>query len=464
MLRLGRMLATLSAAVSMVLGIVAAAAEPGAAASAAPRLTLAATQAYAGSDSTLTATLAGADGQPLPGATVTFARRSDGTWRTIGTATTDAAGRATDTVTLAKDPADNRVRATYTDETGQKAAETAITAPLRKRVGVVRLGGPAKVVDERSARLTVTWRTWAGEPVAGVVHIERRYRGGVWRPVRTVRTYAKGTAAFTVRPRVDTWWRARASATWVAADVSPVHKLDNVPPGKPVWLPKKAPRPRRHLPAQPHAVGAGAHPVITRIPNGIWRQMVGVSWHSGCPVGRAGLRLLRINYWDYAGYRRRGELVAAAGAIRQMSAALAEMYRKGYPIRAMYRVDRFGYSKRSHGGNDYASMAADNTYAFNCRDVTGRPGVRSPHSYGRALDVNTWENPYRSAQGLVPDRWWQFHSHPRVAWRSSKHPVVRIMARHGLRWTYGLGDTQHFDAVVRGRPLVVPGCGSAACD
>ena len=49
-------------------------------------------------------------------------------------------------------------------------------------------------------------------------------------------------------------------------------------------------------------------------------------------------------------------------------------------------------------------MAAGNTSAFNCRDVTGRPGVRSPHSYGRSLDLNTWENPYRSAQRTRPQR------------------------------------------------------------
>jgi hypothetical protein len=31
------------------------------------------------------------------------------------------------------------------------------------------------------------------------------------------------------------------------------------------------------------------------------------------------------------------------------------------------------------------------------------------------------------------------------------------MARHGFRWTYGLGDTQHFDYVgSRARALVAP--------
>ena len=130
--------------------------------------------------------------------------------------------------------------------------------------------------------------------------------------------------------------------------------------------------------------------------------MTGRTWHRGCPVGRSGLRYLQINYWDYRGYRRRGELVANASAVGKMAGALAEMYRKKLPIRAMYRVDRFGWSSRVRGGDDYRSMAAGNTSAFNCRDVVGRPGVRSPHSYGRSLDLNTWENPYRSRRAPSP--------------------------------------------------------------
>ena len=225
-----------------------------------------------------------------------------------------------------------------------------------------------------------------------------------------------------------------------------MHAVDNLPPGRPVALPGRAPHPRVHVPTQPHAKGAGAHVVTTRIPGAVWRQMRGRTWHPGCPVGRASLRLVRINYWDFRGYRRRGELVANADAAGRIAGALAEMYDAGLPIRSIYREDRFGWSKRVHGADDFRSMAAGNTSVFNCREVVNRPGVRSPHAWGRALDLNTWENPYRSARGTVPNTWWQSHSHPRVAWRSSRHRVVQIMARHGLRWTYGLGDTQHFDA------------------
>ncbi len=296
------------------------------------------------------------------------------------------------------------------------------------------------------------WVTGNGQPVSGRVQLLRRTsRTGPWKLTRRLRTDGQGRAAVTMTPRVDTWWRAKAvPQAWVRGDRSRVHAVDNIPPGVPVKLPRRAPKPRVHLPDQPYAVGGGAHPVVTRIPNRVWSQMTGRTWHRGCPVGRAGLRYLRINYWDYAGYRRRGELVANADAVHQMAGALAQMYRKKLPIRAMYREDRFGWSSRLQGANDYRSMAAGNTSAFNCRQVVGNPGARSPHSYGRSLDLNTWENPYRSAQGTVPNTWWMGHSHSRVAWRSRSHPVVRVMAAHGLRWTYGTGDTQHFDASAGG--------------
>jgi hypothetical protein len=138
-------------------------------------------------------------------------------------------------------------------------------------------------------------------------------------------------------------------------------------------------------------------------------------------------------------------MLLSAAVVSRAAGALRDMYDGRYPIRRMYRVDRFGWSQKLHGANDYASMRADNTSGFNCRSVVNRPSVLSPHARGRAIDVNTWENPYRSATGLVPNSWWASHSHPLVAWRSASHPVVRIWRAHGFRWTYGTGDSQHVD-------------------
>lgn len=419
---------------------------PAAAAASSLTVEVAAPPARDGETTTATITVARA-GAPVAGAAVAVERAAGAGWTPLDPLTTDASGAATVGVVLARSAADNRLRITVTDPQDAAPAVVEAALGLERRTAALTLRGPDAVVDGRRVVLQVGWRDDAGRPVVGPVRLERRAAGGDWRRVATLRTDASGAASVRLRPRVDTRYRARTERTdWLQAARSAVLLVDNLPPGRPVVLPASAPTPRITLPPQPRGVGSGANPRITAIPDAVWRSMVGRSWHAGCPVGRAGLRLLRINYWGFDGYRHRGELVAATGAVAEMAGALGDMYAARLPIRSMYLPDRFGWSRELQGADDRRSMAADNTSAFNCRWVVGNAGVRSPHARGRSLDVNPWENPYRSRQGIVPNRWWQFHSDPRVAWRSADHPVVRIMRANGLRWTYGLGDTQHFDA------------------
>lgn len=408
---------------------------------------LTATPAYADLAASLHVVVTADDGTPLAGVVVRLERRVDGAWQPLAELTTDDRGAAAGELVLARDADDNLVRALVDGTDTRAPGESApVLVPLLRRDSVVRLRGPDEVVDEQTVTLRVRWRTASGVPVAGEVRLLRR-KGDRWPVVRTLRTGADGLATVTLRPRTDSRWRVRASRLdWVSGDRSGTHRIDNLPPGAPVRLPDGAPRPSVRLPAQPRAAGAGPNAVTSRIPDGVWAQMTGVSWHRGCPVGRAGLRLVRVNYWAYDGYRRRGEVVVHADAAGRVSAALQAMYHQRLPIRSMYRIDRFGWSDRLRGGDDYRSMAAGNTSGFNCRDVVGRPGVRSPHSWGRAIDVNPWENPYRTGSAWLPNGWWVGRSHPRVAWRTTDHPVVRLMAAHGLRWTYGTRDAHHFDA------------------
>ncbi|MFC5495547.1 M15 family metallopeptidase [Nocardioides caricicola] len=463
---LGNRLLLLVSVVALVVGVLGSTASAQVARATPTEVTIGAPAAFAGEQTTLRIGLADPQGAPVAGAAVTVERRAGDTWEVVATVTTDETGRAAQPVTLERRRERNLFRATYAGDADHDPGAAQERVALKRRASVVRLGGPGKVKDGRAVEITVRWVTQGGEPVAGRVKVFRSIAGGRWRLDRVVKTGADGRAAFRTTPRADSRWFARAPRLdWVVGDKSGVHRIDNRPPGVPVKLPAAAPRPRIKLPPQARGTGRGANVRITRIPSRVWRDMTGVSWRQGCPVGRAGLRLVRVNYWDYQGYVRRGEVVAAASAAGPMGAALAEMFEKKLPIRAMYRVDRFGWGHRSRGGDDYASMSAGNTSAFNCRDVTGRPGVRSPHSYGRSLDINTWENPYRSAQGVVPNTWWQSRSHPRVAWRSRSHPVVEVMARHGFRWTYGTGDTQHFDYVGSySRAAVAPRACDRYCD
>jgi hypothetical protein len=403
----------------------------------------------AGLAAPFTATLLDDQAAPIAGATVTLQRPGTPP-ATVASGTTTANGTVVINAVL---PAGTTTwQATYAGDATHAPSTSAVVSVVGRRYSsTVQLTGPRRLIDEHSATLSVLWTAADRSAVSGVVTIQRRLGSGPWVTARRVRTSSTGRFSLLVAPRVDSRWRALGTAgSWWLADASEVLTVDNVPQVSAASYPKGAPRPHA-TPAQARATGAGPHAVITTIPNAVWRSMTGRTWHAGCPLGRSGLRLLRINYWGFDGYRYRGEMVLSTAIARRAAAALSDMYAGRYPIRRMYREDRFGWSKRLGGANDYASMAADNTSAFNCRHVVNKPGVQSPHARGRAVDLNTWENPYRSATGLVPDTWWASHSNPRYAWRSSSHPVVRIWRSHGFRWTYANIDSQHLDG--REQPL-----------
>ncbi|MEE6296079.1 FG-GAP repeat domain-containing protein [Georgenia wangjunii] len=104
------------------------------------------------------------------------------------------------------------------------------------------------------------------------------------------------------------------------------------------------------------------------------------SWRPGCPVAPAHLRAIDVTHWGYDGSVRTGRLVIAAHLTASVEAVMRDLYAARFPIARMAPVEAFG-------GDDDASMAANNTSAFNCRAVTGG-AAWSEHAYGRAIDVN----------------------------------------------------------------------------
>ena len=128
-------------------------------------------------------------------------------------------------------------------------------------------------------------------------------------------------------------------------------------------------------------------------------QMTPSVWRQGCPVGPSSLRHVSVPFVGFDGRPHRGGLVVHHSAAQDVVSAFRALYRARFPIRRMRPI-------QAYGGDDFASIEADNTSAFNCRPATGSSRW-SEHAYGRAIDINPLENPYVSGgrtshKGSVP--------------------------------------------------------------
>ena len=109
----------------------------------------------------------------------------------------------------------------------------------------------------------------------------------------------------------------------------------------------------------------------------------------------ADLRLVTVSHWSYLGDSTTGELVVHADSAAGIVDVFSKLYDAGFPIERMELVDVYD-------GDDDKSMAANNTSAFNCREVAWKPGVWSNHAFGTAIDVNPLVNPYVSTTRVLP--------------------------------------------------------------
>ena len=174
------------------------------------------------------------------------------------------------------------------------------------------------------------------------------------------------------------------------------------------------------------------------------------SYRPGCPVAPSQLRRLTITYWDWHGRPRTGQVIARARAVRDLRAVFRVAFRTRFPLRSVTPVDEYyADGRRTSARSDIATMAADNTSAFNCRRVTGNRHRISPHAYGTAIDLNPFENPYVTHRRYYPHGAKKYlnRSKARKGMLLRSSPVVKAFQRRGWRWgvRYARPDYQHFD-------------------
>jgi hypothetical protein len=171
---------------------------------------------------------------------------------------------------------------------------------------------------------------------------------------------------------------------------------------------------------------------------------LGASWHPGCPVGPSQLRAVTLSFWGFDGVAQTGTLVVSSTVVPAVTRIFRTLFDERFPIRSILPTSNFG-------GSDDASMAVDNTSAFNCRyAVAAGPPRWSAHAFGKAIDVNTIENPYAFEGKVLPPQGAPYITRspyrPGMAVRGGA--LVNAFAASGWQWggRWSSPDYQHFSA------------------
>lgn len=188
---------------------------------------------------------------------------------------------------------------------------------------------------------------------------------------------------------------------------------------------------------------------FSTIPSSVQKYMKRFTWHTGCPIAIGELRYVHLSYWGFDNKAHQGVLIVNKALAKEVVSIFKILYLNKFPIARMEPMEVFK-------GNDNAALAANNTSAFNCREVTGQPGIFSQHSYGRAIDINGKINPYVKGNLVLPANGALFinRNKPYPGKITKNSLIYKVFTQHGWDWGgnwYDVQDYQHFEKRAKGK-------------
>lgn len=119
------------------------------------------------------------------------------------------------------------------------------------------------------------------------------------------------------------------------------------------------------------------------------------TWHRECPIGVEELAYVTVAHWGFDGRPHTGELIVNAEFADAIVAVFARLHEVRFPVEEMrvIRADELDAPPTGDGNV---------TTSFVCRPAVGS-GSWSMHSYGLAIDINPFHNPYRKGELVLPE-------------------------------------------------------------
>jgi len=154
------------------------------------------------------------------------------------------------------------------------------------------------------------------------------------------------------------------------------------------------------------------------------------------------LCLVDVRYYSFDGMLHQGQLVVHKDVRADVEEIFRLIERLRFPVNKAVPIVVYGWS-------DDASMADNNTSAFNYRTVAGTKRL-SRHACGLAVDINPCQNPVVYNSGRISPRGAVYRpGDPGVL--TTEHPVVEELLRRGWQWGANfksMKDYHHFDRIM----------------
>jgi hypothetical protein len=155
------------------------------------------------------------------------------------------------------------------------------------------------------------------------------------------------------------------------------------------------------------------------------------TWSDRCPVALSDLRYVTVGFVGFDGRAHTGELLVHRSVAKDAVTVFGRLFAVRFPFERM-RVTSLAELTAPPTGD------GNTTSAFVCRPTRGSTAW-SAHAYGMAIDVDPFQNPYRSGQRVLPELATAYldRSRDRPGMITAGGPVVAAFRSVG--WTWG-GD------------------------
>jgi hypothetical protein len=176
----------------------------------------------------------------------------------------------------------------------------------------------------------------------------------------------------------------------------------------------------------PPPADGGFHATVVPVPGTVARRS---TWAPGCPVTLAELRYVTVSFRGFDGRAHSGELLVHREVADAVVTVFRTLFAAGFPIERM-RVTSPAEAGAPPTGD------GNTTAAFVCRATRGTTSW-SAHAYGKAVDVDPFQNPYRSGTRVIPELATAYLDRGRVlpGVITAGGPVVAAFRAAG--WTWG---------------------------